>query len=481
MFRSLNVGSRSLASILDGSSRRLLVTMVILVLLLMQGARATEANPGTTIDSFATSQSLSAVEDGTAATTGTDQGVVDGTGILGGERDVVVTITDGTGFLDVDIGSGQLQHSQTSPVKGTTLVTYDGNDNDASNLDPNGLGTVDLSADQAFLIELTNNDQAADLTIAVYSNDASHCSSLTKTTPGGLTASDPPVAMIFRFSDFTAACSSSASFADVGAITLLIDGTLNSATDLTMSRFETVTLDFGDLPETTGTTNYPGFTTLPTGAHHVIGNLKLGALIDSESDGQPDADAGGPASAPTGGDDGNGVDDEDGVVRTPAVLWQPGSTVSVDVTITGGDACLSAWIDWNNDGDFADTYTSGATDHVMSKQAVSASATAQTFSFLMPSQADLPGIGKSFYARFRLFPRDSNGACTDALDSPTGAASNGEVEDYFWEFGPTTVTLTRLAATSAAGFPAGLTLATLAFLAGTVAVGGVLVRRRRDR
>jgi len=232
--------------------------------------------------------------------------------------------------------------------------------------------------------------------------------------------------------------------------------------------------DFGDLPES-GLTNYAMTTFANNGARHTIGTLKLGSSVDAEADGQPNSTA-----------TGDGNPDEDGVVRTPGVLWTPGATVSVDVTVTGGNGCLSGWIDWNNDGDFDDTFTSGATEHIITQQLVGTDQGVQpkTFSFLMPttgSGGDIANLARTFFARFRLYPRDGNGVCSGVTESVTGEASDGEVEDYFWEFAPNAVTLTALAARSSSGFPAGPAAATLAFLAGGVAIGGVLMRRRRAR
>jgi len=245
-------------------------------------------------------------------------------------------------------------------------------------------------------------------------------------------------------------------------------------------------MDFGDLPEPApgASTPYPT-THAKDGARHLISNLKLGNTVDTEDNGQPESQAG----RNSGGDDHDATpNDEDGVVRTPGVLWQPGKPVSVTVTISGGDGCLSGWIDWNNDGDFDDTYGSGATEHIISKQPVSLEPpNPQTFSFKMPTQSDIPGLAKTFYARFRLVPRDSNGQCSSVLDSVTGGALGGEVEDYFWEFGPTAITLTRLEATSISSAGAssralsGAVAAALVLLAGGATVGSALVLGRRSR
>jgi len=231
--------------------------------------------------------------------------------------------------------------------------------------------------------------------------------------------------------------------------------------------------DFGDLPES-GLTNYAMTTFANNGARHTIGSLMLGSSVDAEADGQPDNDAGGPQPSPpktpAGGDDGDGSDDEDGVVRTSSFLWTPTNGGSVDVTVSGGNGCLSAWIDWGNDGSFT-----AAGDLVIDNQPVPPGMSNFTFPF------GSDHFGQSFFARFRLYPRDGNGTCDGVTASVTGEASGGEVEDYFWEFAPNAVTLTALAAKSSSGFPAGPAAAALAFLAGGVAIGGVLMRRRRER
>ena len=75
-------------------------------------------------------------------------------------------------------------------------------------------------------------------------------------------------------------------------------------------------LDFGDAPD-------PSYPTLlqSNGARHVVGGLFMGAAIDAEMDGQPDANA--------SGDDLANIDDEDGVTFTTALV--PGQQAAVTV------------------------------------------------------------------------------------------------------------------------------------------------------
>jgi uncharacterized repeat protein (TIGR01451 family) len=157
--------------------------------------------------------------------------------------------------------------------------------------------------------------------------------------------------------------------------------------------------DFGDAPDPT----YPTLLA-NNGARHVLdGYTYLGAGVDDEADGQPNATA--------TGDDANGVpDDEDGVVFTSAL--SPGATADIDVT--ANQTCtLSAWIDFNIDGDWGDT----GEDLFPGGQTLYPTGT-HSLSFGVPAGATLG----TTYARFRCF---AGGAL-----SPTGEASNGEVEDY---------------------------------------------------
>ena len=152
-----------------------------------------------------------------------------------------------------------------------------------------------------------------------------------------------------------------------------------------------------------------------------MGDLFLGPGIDAEANGQPTINA--------DGDDTSGIDDEDGVTRTPGVNWQVGGNGSVDVTVTGGTGCLSGWIDWDGNGIF------GAGEDVIPNVLATAGAHTYTFSMpVAPSTAPVllpvPSIPAGF--RSRLHRRQSES---------DGGAANGEVEDYHWSFGPNAVSV----------------------------------------
>jgi hypothetical protein len=165
---------------------------------------------------------------------------------------------------------------------------------------------------------------------------------------------------------------------------------------------QTAPYDFGDAPD-------PTYPTYDPGAKHLIGDIWLGATVDGETDGQP--------LPPAAGDDNNGIDDEDGVVF-PSLPYYAGTTGSVYITVSGSvdgstPAYLHGWIDWNQDGDWNDPL-----ENLFSGYVVTTTGTF-TIDFPVPSDA-VPG---NTYARFRV--DDEN------LNSVTGEAQNGEVEDYF--------------------------------------------------
>lgn len=155
-------------------------------------------------------------------------------------------------------------------------------------------------------------------------------------------------------------------------------------------------LDFGDAPDPT----YP--TLLASdGARHVVNpSVFMGAQIDAETDGQPNAGA--------TGDDMANLADEDGVVLPPQLYVGVVSTASVVVSTSG---YLTAWIDYNANGSWE------LGERVFGAMVVTAGV--NNLVFTVPSGTPTGAT----YARFRYTTQ--MGALL-----PTGAAPDGEVEDY---------------------------------------------------
>ncbi|MFP3940548.1 MAG: IPTL-CTERM sorting domain-containing protein [Thermoanaerobaculia bacterium] len=174
--------------------------------------------------------------------------------------------------------------------------------------------------------------------------------------------------------------------------------------------------DFGDAPDPVDGTagEYPTLLAGGGARHGLSADLFLGACADAETDGQPAAAADGDdvaAGTPVVGTCAEGGDDEDGVSVGPLVAGAPAEASVTVVNTTGEDAHLALWIDWNQDGVWADPG-----ERVVDEAAVPAGASIH--SFPVPAGA-LPG---ATFARARL--------STDAIAGPGGFLADGEVEDH---------------------------------------------------
>lgn len=223
---------------------------------------------------------------------------------------------------------------------------------------------------------------------------------------------------------------------DVGALTASLPVTLtdngeptsedsNNDTNLTVDfgfiSGGTVTepeYDYGDAPDVVAGTA-PGdynTTALDLGAFHQVavpGAPYLGSCVDADGGFNQDVGASQDDATGFGTVVGTcaGGDDEDGVTFTGP--FTPGGAASFSVTAGGPTACvLNAWVDWNQNGIFGDAGEQIAADISV------AAGPATVLSPAVPAGA-IPGLT---YARFR---------CSSATGlGPTGAAADGEVEDY---------------------------------------------------
>ncbi|TWU28062.1 S8 family serine peptidase [Bythopirellula polymerisocia] len=162
-------------------------------------------------------------------------------------------------------------------------------------------------------------------------------------------------------------------------------------------------LDFGDLPASYGITLLS-----ENGARHARSAYYLGASIDVDLDGNPSANA--------DGDDTTNLDDEDGIVVAPLI---PGATGSLIATASRQGGNLQGWFDFNNNGVFE------ASEKVISNEALVTGPNVVTFQ--IPVGMSLTNI----YARFRYGEY--------GINSVTGAALIGEVEDYLVQLDPGSV------------------------------------------
>lgn len=173
-----------------------------------------------------------------------------------------------------------------------------------------------------------------------------------------------------------------------------------------------ITWDPNDLRMDYGDHRSPRYPTLwaDNGARHgIVSNLYLGTSA-------PDEDSDGHNTIGANGDDLNGSDDEDGFIpsASPAIR---GIYYYYDVRVTnqtGTSAELSTFVDWNDDGDFAD-----ANESDMIRVPTGVDDTVATMRWLVPSNAS---TAAPLAVRVRF--------STDAGLGPMGLASDGEVEDH---------------------------------------------------
>ena len=166
--------------------------------------------------------------------------------------------------------------------------------------------------------------------------------------------------------------------------------------------------DQGDAPDSYQTTRASG------GPLHGVAagsTLFLGSCADTEGDGAASSDALGDDGFAGGLTTGNCAlanDDEDGVVFTTPLVACQATTITVNANAAGR---LDAWIDWNRDGDFADS----------GERIANGSLLAAGVNTLNPPVPCGASAGTSF-ARFRF---------GSAGGLPIGGTSpDGEVEDH---------------------------------------------------
>lgn len=181
---------------------------------------------GTTIDTFnTTAHSATAIS--TGPTSDSSFAVTAVGEALGGERDLFVSVTSGAGMVQLDadaFNQNVLEFMASATANGVRRVTWDGADGDGAALAATGLGGVDLtdSAASTALQFVIGADQSnGTVRVRVYTN-AGNWSEATDTIPNTGGAATQTITV--PYSAFTAGAGSGATFSNVGAIELLIEG-----------------------------------------------------------------------------------------------------------------------------------------------------------------------------------------------------------------------------------------------------------------
>ncbi|NDV61609.1 hypothetical protein G0Q06_04020 [Puniceicoccales bacterium CK1056] len=157
--------------------------------------------------------------------------------------------------------------------------------------------------------------------------------------------------------------------------------------------------DWGDAPDFPQVPGYPTLS-IHNGAHHFLGGVYLGNVVDPEPDGQP--------TIPADGDDLAALPDEDGVTFLMHLVKGKTSQIQVWASAVG---FLNAWMDYNQNTSWADPG-----EHVFIDTPLVAGPNNLTLT--LPASA----VFGNTYFRFRF--SSAPGLSFD------GFASDGEVEDY---------------------------------------------------
>ncbi len=244
-------------------------------------------------------------------------------------------------------------------------------------------------------------------------------------TPVGASASLPAIVQFLNrvtatdiVEEFPVVENDAPSVFPIGTTRVLFTASDASGNQRVTSALVTVTatssFDFGDAPTAAMSgfaASYP-VTLAQNGARHVVGSLFLGQGVDGDNDGQPDVTAG---IASFGGDDNVGTDDEDGVTALATLVADGDTGTSSSLRVVASQlGKLDAWIDFNRDGDWEDAGEKifDSINVVAGDNFLSVNVPAGTSSGLTA-------------ARFRVSTLGSL--------SSTGAAADGEVEDYVFQ------------------------------------------------
>jgi hypothetical protein len=200
--------------------------------------------------------------------------------------------------------------------------------------------------------------------------------------------------------------------------------------------------DYGDAPAAYAAVSHEVSLVRGPISNLYLAYMALGTVVDPEAANQSSSGATADDTNQTGG---LALDDEDGVVFP---VMTPGATVNVPVTVTLWDwdpasptatATVRGWIDWNNDNVYTNTATPGG-ERIFSLDVsgylddLGETAWTGPRTFTIPFPVTVPANATGTYnARFRFGP---------SVTPTLGLAAHGEVEDYQFQAGAQTGTIT---------------------------------------
>ena len=163
-----------------------------------------------------------------------------GGGILGGERDIRVDLISGPNGQRISVlvlSSDSYNHSQDGGVKGTSMCVWDGMDGNGLTIDPTGLGGIDLTQNglqDALEVNIFSADLNSKLVYEVFT-DAGNSSKFTLNLPGGAASE----LRVIPYSSFLTNLGVGADFTNVGAISMLVDGSTVASLDVVLDVLQT--------------------------------------------------------------------------------------------------------------------------------------------------------------------------------------------------------------------------------------------------
>ncbi|BBO30604.1 DUF11 domain-containing protein [Lacipirellula parvula] len=220
-------------------------------------------------------------------------------GVMGGERDLHVVLTEGTDIyssVSLISGGGFLRLASGSMVKGNAKVVWDGQDNSATSLNPTGLGGLDFRSFNGntmtgIVLKVGADHPNSVVKLKVYTN-AGKWTEFTATVPetnGGAATAQ----LTFNFSGPASSSSGGGvDWSNVGAIELTFEGV--TAVDGMVSLVGVIGL-------TTKTADFTAYERINLGdrvwndannngtldgSEQGIGNVKLNLFIDADNNNQ---------------------------------------------------------------------------------------------------------------------------------------------------------------------------------------------------
>ena len=386
----------------------------------------------------------------------------------GNERDLVVARTSGTGNAQVQIltSTNYLNFTTSGGSTGSAVVTWDADEAnvaDASILNPMPTDINLRSSNNInFHLEVLYANNPVNVQLEVFSNGV--CYKNDVDVPANIPANGQVdhFLLFFQFAECTTGTPVDLSFFQaVDAVRMTLTASVpNSEIHLNLVEASTK-MDHGDLPETYGDAR-----------HSAAAGGRLGFDFDTEDGAQFSTDA--------LGDDNHSGDDEDAAAPTPGWRWTEGTAASthggkvdVGVNYCVGSCTLAVWVDWDRDGSFQD-------DELVHNALITNGSHTIAFDIPIGAGGGDGQIDGAFALRFRLFLATPYANPSPIYDGQGGGvesyAVGGEVEDYFFNFSPTAVTLAGLNARTVAELPLGIFTALFAC---AVLLGGAMLWARR--